>query len=160
MRIIEPVFAQEHQFDRFRSSLRSLTVYRSSRLFWHRHLIEGLEGEVKIYEVTPGQRLRVIRELQRIDPYRATDQAIVQYCEWLPHSGIHWHPDDRYAWSATLYLDTVVEGGEFQWIDAESVLNSYRPRANSMILSFSQLHHRVCTVISQPRRTIQIWSNP
>ena len=161
-------FFDDETLNYITSEVESLTgQYRwaYNHNYWDPYLTAGLSGVVGAAPTSDHLTHLLANHLLPCAPN--TSKINVQHCLWYPNSGINFHSDKEYTFTASIYLTPnwqVNWGGLFVYgsTDREDYTNLkvLHPTYNSININTEKLFHMVTpvsTLAPRPRHTIQIW---
>jgi len=137
-------------------------AWMNSRLVWEHNLYKN-STIGNISQTTVSDNIHSIVAYQIKNKSKIKYQKIViQHCVWEPLSGLNIHTDDRYKFSATIYLNKTWDinwGGWFVYLKGKQYI-AIPPEYNTCIMNTDHTPHMVSQIsplIKHHRHTLQIW---
>ena len=151
----KPLLARCHE------EFKQTEIWKSSTLAWEPMIKQGIFGSTLV----AGCSVKTTQDIfESVRPHiPLVDEFSASYYLWQPMSGISIHNDDKYAFSATIYLNNNWKpnyGGWFIWKDKTAgEWKTILPKENLMVVNLDNEDHLVTIIPPEHgllRKTIQI----
>jgi len=147
----------------FNNFMETPEKWTPSNFRWDAGIRINVSGTTLVTTISDGIVGMILEDLEYILP--PMDHRKMQYCVWLPNSGISTHTDASYKFGATIYLNETWDpndGGIFMYQNDGDDWRANIPSFNTMIINDSGSLHLVTPVSAfakHNRYTIQIFGD-
>jgi hypothetical protein len=147
----------------FTNLLETDHAWTCSSFKWKPDIKVNISGATMVAKVNDGIASMILEDLG--DKIPSMKSKRIQYCAWLPNSGISTHNDGMYTFGATIYLNEtwdINDGGIFMYEYADNDWRGHIPTFNTMTVNDTKSLHLVTPVspfAKHNRYTIQIFGD-